>query len=145
MNVYGSCGNSSILPSKNCLIGLVKKDNLEQYVERSAKIYYTGKKFPSTVALNKLFYFMPYVKNKGVRDLYLIKVARIGTRKEGQCGEAKNDLRLVFDIEFVKQFFDDYMPVELKIWRTFTDTTVEKIMLANNEQKKYSKANKDII
>ncbi len=141
MNVYGSCGNSSILPSKNCLIGLVKKDNLEQYVERSAKIYYTGKKFPSTVALNKLFYFMPYLKNKGVRDLYLIKVARIGTRKEGQCGEAKNDLRLVFDIEFVKQFFDDYMPVELKIWRTFTDTTVEKIMLAKDEQKKYSKTN----
>ena len=31
-----------------------------------------GKRFPSTVALNKLYYFMPYIKRKGIRDLYLI-------------------------------------------------------------------------
>jgi hypothetical protein len=114
--------------SKNCLISLVKKDNFEQYEDQSAKIYYTGKKFPSTVALNKLYYFMPYLKGKGIRDLYLIKIARVGNRKEGQEGEDKNDLRLVFEIEFVKQLFDEYKPIELKIWRTFTDTTMEKIL-----------------
>lgn len=114
--------------TKNCLISLVKKDNFEQYLDQSAKIYYTGKKFPSTVALNKLYYFMPYLKGKGIRDLYLIKIARIGTRKEGQEGEGKNDFRLVFEIEFVKQLFDDYKPIELKIWRTFTDTKMKEII-----------------
>ena len=49
-------------PQKNVLISLVKTDNMEQYLDRSAKVYYTGKKFPSTVALNKLYYFMPYFK-----------------------------------------------------------------------------------
>jgi len=125
---YGAPNPAHIIPSKNCLVSLVKKDNFEQYVDRSAKIYYTGKKFPSTVALNKLYYFMPYLKGKGIRDLYFIKIARVGTRKEGQPDEDKNDFRLVFEIEFVKQLFDDYKPIELKIWRTFTDTTLKEII-----------------
>ena len=112
---------------KNCLISLVKDDNVEHYFDRSAKIYYTGKKFPSTIALNNLFYFMPYIKHKGIRDLYLIKIARIGTRKESQLGNDPNDLRLVFEIEFIKQLFDDYRPVELKVWRTYTDTTIDEL------------------
>lgn len=117
-----------ISTSKNCLVSLVKKDNFEQYLDQSAKIYYSGKKFPSTVALNKLYYFMPYLKGKGIRDLYLIKIARVGNRKEGQAGEDKNDFRLVFEIEFVKQLFDDYKPIELKIWHAFTDTTIKELM-----------------
>ena len=114
--------------SKNVLISLVKKDNFEQYLDKSAKIYYTGKRFPSTVALNKLYYFMPYLKGKGIRDLYLIKIARVGTRREGQSGEDKNDFRLVFEIEYVTQLFDDYQSIDLKIWRTFTDTTLKNLL-----------------
>ncbi|MBQ0020130.1 MAG: site-specific DNA-methyltransferase, partial [Bacteroidales bacterium] len=94
----------------------------------SAKIYYTGKKFPTTVALNKLYYFIPYLSGRGIRDLYYIKIARLGYRKEGQENEDKNDLRLVFEIERVGQLFDDYKKVKLEIWRTFTDTTMEKII-----------------
>ena len=109
---------------KNVLISLVKDDNIERYLDQSAKIYYTGKRFPSTVALNKLYYFMPYIKRKGIRDLYLIKIARVGTRKEGQPNNAPNDFRLVFEIEFVKKLFKDYRPVDLEIWHTFTDTTM---------------------
>lgn len=117
-----------VLPQKNCLVCLVKKDNFKQFENQTAKIYYSGKKFPSTVALDKLFYFMPYLKSKGVRDLYLIKSARIGNRKEGQKDEDLSDFRLVFDIEFVKQIFDDYQPIGLKIWMTFTDTTLNEIL-----------------
>ena len=80
-----------------------------------------------TVALNKLYYFMPYLSGKGIRDLYYIKIARLGYRKEGQENEDKNDLRLVFEIERVGQFFDEYKKVKLEIWRTFTDTTMKKI------------------
>ena len=113
---------------KNVLISLVKNDNIERYLDQSAKIYYTGKKFPSTVALNKLFYFMPYVKQKGIRDLYLIKIARVGTRREGQPDNDPKDFRLVFEIEFVKQLFSKYQPVNLEIWHTFTDTIMGDLL-----------------
>ncbi len=113
---------------KKLLICNVKKDNWEQYLDGSANIYYTGKKFPTTVAINKLYYFMPYLSGKGIRDIYYIKIARLGYRKEGQENEDKNDLRLVFEIEYVGQLFDDYKKVRLEIWRTFTDTTVEMIL-----------------
>ena len=79
-----------IKEDKNVLISLVKKDNEKAFLDKSAKVYYTGKKFPTTVALNKLFYFMPYIKGKGVKDLWLIKVARLGFRKEGTPLEEKN-------------------------------------------------------
>lgn len=113
---------------KNLLVSLVKADNMEQYLDQSAKIYYTGKKFPSTVALNKLYYFMPYIKGKGIKDLYFIKIARVGTRKEGQPDNDPNDFRLVFEIEFVKQLFNDYKKVHLDIWQTFKDTTLQQIL-----------------
>lgn len=114
--------------SKNVLVCLVKNDNIAAYKDRSARIYYTGKKFPSTVKLNKLYYFMPYTKRKGIRDLYLIKVAHVGTKHEVRPEADENDLRLVFEIEFVKQLFDDYRPHRLKIWETFTDTTLGELM-----------------
>ena len=113
---------------KNVLISLVKNDNVDLFLDGSARIYYTGKKFPSTVALNKLYYFMPYIKRKGIRDLYLIKIARVGTRKEGQPDNDPNDFRLVFEIEFVKKLFKDYKPVELEIWHTFTDTNLKNVI-----------------
>lgn len=113
--------------TKNVLISLVKADNIDQYLDRSAKVYYTGKKFPSTVALNKLYYFMPYIKRKGVRDLYMIRIARVGTKKEVHPECDDNDFRLVFEIEYVGQYFDDYVPVHLDIWRAFTDTTMSNL------------------
>ena len=128
---YGNIQIHHQLPidsSKNVLICNVKRDNWEQYLDGSAKIYYTGKKFPTTVALNKLYYFMPYISGKGIRDLYYIKIARLGYRKEGQEEENKSDLRLVFEIERVGQLFDDYKKVKLEIWRTFTDTTIKSIL-----------------
>ena len=123
-----------IKEDKNVLISLVKKDNEKAFLDKSAKVYYTGKKFPTTVALNKLFYFMPYIKGKGVKDLWLIKVARLGFRKEGTPLEDKNDLRLVFEIEYVSPIFDDYQSVELKIWRTFTDSTIYKLLKTNKKK-----------
>ena len=114
--------------TRNVLVCNVKRDNLERFLDQTAKLYYTGNRFPSTVALNNLYYFMPYIKSKGIRDLYLIRTARVGTRKEGQPDNNPNDLRIVFEIEFVKQLFDDYKPIRLKIWRTYTDTTLSQLI-----------------
>lgn len=120
--------NNPIDPSKNVLVSLVKNDNIGQFIDKSAKIYYTGKRFPATVALNKLYYFMPYVKNKGIKDLYLIKTARLGTKNEVHPECDDHDFRLVFEIEFVKELFNDYKPIELKIWRTFADTIMSSLL-----------------
>lgn len=114
--------------SKNLLVSLVKNDTIDLLIDGSINVYYTGKKFPSTVELNHLYYFMPYRKGKGIRDLYFIKVARVGSKHEVHSDADPNDLRLVFEIEFVKQLFDDYKPIELEIWHTFTDTTLEAIL-----------------
>ena len=123
---YGLPNMPHIDTTRNVLVSLVKKDNFEQYLAQSAKIYYTGSRFPSTVALNKLYYFMPFLKGKGIRDLYLIKVARVGCRKEGQPGEDKDDFRLVFEIAYVDRLFEDYTSIDLAIWHTFTDTTISE-------------------
>lgn len=117
--------------TKHVLVSLVKNDNIASYNNQSAKIYYTGTKFPSTIKLNELYYFMPYTKGKGIRDLYLIKVARVGTKHEVRKESNDRDLRLVFEIEYIKQVFDNYVPFRLKIWNTFTDITVEQL-LENN-------------
>ena len=91
--------------SKHLLIGVVKKDNEEYFLkEEPTKMYYTGLSgtFPSTIALNKLYYFMPYIKGKGVSDLYLIRVARIGTKAEVHPETDDERPRLVFELEYLE-------------------------------------------
>lgn len=115
--------------TKHLLVGYVKPDNQEYFLkEEPTKIYYTGKthSFPSTIALNKLYYFMPYIKGKGVRDLYLIRTARIGTKAE--IHPNSNDIapRLIFNLEYL-QSLPDYMPIRLNFLRTYTDTLAGRI------------------
>ncbi len=91
--------------TKHLLIGVVKKDNEAYFLkEEQTKIYYTGPSgtFPSTIALNKLYYFMPYIKGKGVSDLYLIRVARIGTKAEVHPETDDESPRLVFELEYLE-------------------------------------------
>ena len=91
--------------AKHLLIGLVKKDNEEYFLkEEPTKIYYTGPSgtFPSTIALNKLYYFMPYIKGKGVSDLYLIRMARVGTKTEVHPETDDERPRLVFELEYLE-------------------------------------------
>lgn len=115
--------------TKHLLIGLVKKDNEKYFLtEEPTKIYYTGKSgtFPSTIMLNKLYYFMPYIKGKGVRDLYLIRVARVGTKAEVHPETKDEDLRLVFELEFLESL-PEYKMVHLSdYW--YKDTFLGRII-----------------
>lgn len=115
-------------PAKHLLIGLVKKDNEEYFLkEEPTKIYYTGKTktFPSTVAINKLYYFMPYIKEKGVRDLYLIRIARIGSKAEIHPSSKDEEPRLVFELEYLESL-PKYEPLSLtRYW--FKDTLLGRI------------------
>ena len=115
--------------TKNLLIGFVKADNTDYFLDGgSRKTYYTGKakSFPSTVALNKLYYFMPYIKGKGVRDLYLIRIARIGSKAEIHPESNDHEPRLVFDLEYLTQL-PVYVAVRLNMFNTYRDTVLGSI------------------
>ena len=122
-------------PAKHLLIGLAKKDNEEYFLkEEPTKIYYTGKTktFPSTVAINKLYYFMPYIKEKGVRDLYLIRVARIGTKAEIHPDSRDEEPRLVFELEYLESL-PEYEKLSLtRYW--FKDTLLGRIIRIQTER-----------
>lgn len=116
--------------TKHLLIGLVKDDNAEYFLDGvPTKIYYTGKtrNFPSTIALNNLYYFMPYIKGKGVRDCYLIRIARIGNKAEIHPETNDKEPRLVFELELVKQF-PNYINIQPNILYTYRDTTLGYIL-----------------
>ena len=116
-------------PTKHLLAGLVKLDNQEYFLENTpSKIYYTGKTkaFPSTIALNKLYYFMPYIKGKGVKDLYLIRIARIGNKAEIDKASKDTDPRLVFELEYIESL-PEYKPIKLNIFNTYRDTILGSI------------------
>ena len=116
--------------NKRLLIGFVKEDNQEYFRNlEPTKIYYTGKtkSFPSTIALNKLYYFMPYIKGKGVKDLYLIRIARIGSKAEIHPESNDKDPRLVFELEFLESL-PKYIPIRLNINHTYTDTLLGRIV-----------------
>ena len=116
--------------TKHLLIGFVKPDTQEYFLDgKQSKMYYTGKtkSFPSTVAINKLYYFMPYIKGKGVKDLYLIKIARIGNKAEIHTQSMDKDPRLVFELEYLESL-PEYVSVKLNIFQTYTDTLLGRIM-----------------
>ena len=115
--------------NKHLLIGLVKEDNKDYFMAiEPTKIYYTGKtmSFPSTIALNKLYYFMAYIKKKGVRDLYLIRIARIGRKSEIHPKSKDNDARLVFELEYLESL-PDFEMVNLNVRYTYRDTLLGSI------------------
>lgn len=122
--------NYTLNMSKNLLIGFVKPDNTEYFLDGGqTKLYYTGKtkSFPSTIALNKLYYFMPYIKGKGVKDLYLIRIARIGNKAEIHPESKDNDPRLVFELEYLESLHS-YAMIKPNIFNTYRDTVLGKVM-----------------
>ena len=122
----------SLDPAKHLLIGLIKKDNEEYFLkEEPTKIYYTGKTktFPSTVAINKLYYFMPYIKEKGVRDLYLIRVARIGSKAEIHPNSNDEEPRLVFELEYLESLPEYEMLSLTRYW--YKDTLLGRVIKEN--------------
>lgn len=121
--------NYTLDPTKNLLIGFVKEDNKEYFLDgRQTKIYYTGKTkgFPSTIALNKLFYFMPYIKGKGVKDLYLIRIARVGNKAEIHPESEDKEPRLVFELDYLESL-PNYIMLKPNIFNTYRDTVLGKV------------------
>ena len=118
------------------LVGVVRPSHRRGYeksfLNQSATLYYTGAKFPSTIALQDLHYFLPYIKGKGIRDVYEIVRMRTITGKEAKQDEgadATDDLRLAFELRFSRQLYKEYRIIDvLKMTElTFLDTTFSDI------------------
>lgn len=117
------------------LIGLVKEDNrlFQAFMDGTATLYYSGKQFPTTIALQDLHFFMPYIKEKGIRDVYEITKVRTITSKEAkQTDEDDADskaLRLAFELRYVCKQYAEFQPIDTTkmIVHTFVDTTFDKL------------------
>ena len=75
---------------------------------------------------------MPYIKGQGVRDVYEITRVRTISAKEAkqQDGEeGENDIRLAFELRFVRRQYPCYQPVDTSKMAnyTFIDTSFDKL------------------
>ena len=135
---------SKVIPQKGALlkvpnrvlVGLVSNSSRSGYTQSfydgNAALYYTGPKFPTTISLHDLHYFIPYIKGEGVRDIYEIVRVRTITSKEAkqvEGDEATDDMRLAFELRFSRKLFANYQPIDTHklINYTFIDTTFDKM------------------
>lgn len=135
---------SKVIPQKGALlkvpnrvlVGLVGNSTRPGYTQSfhdgNATLYYTGPKFPTTISLHDLNYFIPYIKGEGVRDIYEIVRVRTITSKEAkqvEGDEATDDMRLAFELRFSRKLFANYQPIDTHklINYTFIDTSFDKM------------------
>ena len=135
---------SKVIPQKGALlkvpnrvlVGLVGNSTRPGYTQSfhdgNATLYYTGPKFPTTISLHDLNYFIPYIKGEGVRDIYEIVRVRTITSKEAkqvEGDEVTDDMRLAFELRFSRKLFANYQPIDTHklINYTFIDTTFDKM------------------
>ena len=135
---------SKVIPQKGTLlkvpnrllIGLVENSLLSGYTQSfldgNATVYYTGPKFPTTISLHDLHYFIPYIKDEGVRDIYEIVRVRTITSKEAKQIEGEDttdDMRLAFELCFSRKLFENYQPINTHklINYTFIDSSFDKM------------------
>ena len=117
------------------LIGLVKEGNrlFQAFMDGTATLYCSGKQFPTTIALQDLHFFMPYIKGKGIRDVYeIVKVRTITGKEAKQTDEDDADskaLRLAFELRYVRKQYAEFQPIDTTkmIVHTFVDTTFDKL------------------
>ena len=69
---------------------------------------------------------MPYIKGKGVRDLYLIRIARIGNKAEIHPETGDKEPRLVFEMEYLESL-PEYKMVKLNIFNAYRDTLLGSV------------------
>ena len=104
----------------------------QSFLDGNATLYYTGPKFPTTISLHGLHYFIPYIKGEGIRDIYEIIRIRTITEKEAKQIEgedATDDMRLAFELRFSCKLFDNYQPINTHklINYTFIDTSFDEL------------------
>ena len=69
---------------------------------------------------------MPYIKEKGVRDIYLIKTIRIGNKAEIHPESEDKEPRLVFELEYLESLSEYEMVTLYRYW--YKDTFLGRII-----------------
>ena len=72
---------------------------------------------------------MPYIKEKGIKDLYLIREVRIGNKAEIHPESEDKEPRLVFELEYLKSLSDYEMLCLSRYW--YKDTFLGKVFKCN--------------
>ena len=109
------------------LVGVVKPDNpqYENFKNGIATFYYSGDTFPTTIPLDGIDYFAPYIPDKGIRDLYEVTKIHTATKTKS---ESDNKLRIVFDIKYNRQLRHDYTKISKPLIQyTYLDTTLDQL------------------
>ena len=70
---------------------------------------------------------MPYFKGIGVKDIYLIKIARIGNKAEIRDDSTDTDPRLIFELEYVGSLNKNKL-IQLNIYRTYRWTILGSVL-----------------
>lgn len=106
------------------LVGVVKSDNpqYENFKDGTASFYYSGDTFPTTIPLDGIDYFAPYIPDRGIRDLYLVSGIHTSTKAKGADDDK---LRITFNLKYARTLFTDYKIVPLPIQHTFNDTSLD--------------------
>lgn len=103
-------------------------------------VYYTGPQFPSTIALHNIHFFIPYFKDKGIRDVYEITGIRTikgSEAKQTEGADANTDeLRLAFHLRYSRRLSADFQKIDTSrmVNYSFIDTTfscIEKLKTDN--------------
>ena len=129
-------GTTVFVPNR-VLIGLVTQSSRRGYYKSfedgTADLYYTGPNFPSTILLHNLHFFIPYFKEKGIRDVYEITCIRTIKGSEAKQFEPDavnpDDIRLAFHLRFHHRLFEEVKKIDTSgiINRTFIDTCFDNL------------------
>ena len=117
-----------LLSNARVLVAYVPQENATPFEQLKASEYYTRPKFPNTINLKDVVYFVPYFKGKGIRDIYKVHHINTCTKRDFDSESDDERMRLMFQFKFVKHIFDDYKPHDLKIWHCFTDTSIKELI-----------------
>lgn len=129
-------GTTVFVPNR-VLIGLItpspRKGYYQSFEDGNSELYYTGPKFPSTIPLHDLHFFVPYFKDKGIRDVYeIIKIRTIKGSEAKQFNpddDHPDDIRLAFHLRFHHKISDQFMKIDTSemVNYTFIDTDFERL------------------
>jgi hypothetical protein len=100
----------------NVFVAVVNLENrsYQSFVNRTASIYYTGRKFPSTLNILSFKYFAPYYDG-GIREYYEIIGIRSAKKTEiEKYGEAEDD-GVRFFFELGKCFYLSNIPKSMQL------------------------------
>jgi len=129
-------GTTVFVPNR-VLIGLVspspRKGYNQSFEDGNADLYYTGPKFPSTIPLHDLHFFVPYFKDKGIRDVY--EITKIRTIKGSEAKqfspdeEHPDDIRLAFHLKYHHKLSDQFVKIDTSamVNYAFIDTDFEEL------------------